>query len=111
MPEVRLAAPVKATPLKNRKAILSGKAKPGSFFIYWGGGAEPGLYWIWFSCPCGCGAPSHLPIGLNMKPAASPGRGATWEWDGNHEEPTLKPSIDHVGHWHGFLTAGFFTQA
>lgn len=29
-----------------------------------------------------------------------------WGWDGNEEKPTLKPSINSPGQWHGFLTAG-----
>lgn len=29
-----------------------------------------------------------------------------WSWDGNEDQPTLKPSINWEGHWHGYLTAG-----
>lgn len=29
-----------------------------------------------------------------------------WLWDGNKELPTITPSINVVGQWHGFLTAG-----
>lgn len=31
-----------------------------------------------------------------------------WNWDGNHESPTLTPSIFHHGkpEWHGFLREG-----
>lgn len=29
-----------------------------------------------------------------------------WGWDGNEEQPTLDPSIDYPGHWHGFLRSG-----
>ena len=33
-------------------------------------------------------------------------RSPSWEWDGNREEPTLCPSINVVGCWHGFLRKG-----
>lgn len=31
-----------------------------------------------------------------------------WQWDGNHEQPTLSPSILHHSkpEWHGYLRAG-----
>lgn len=29
-----------------------------------------------------------------------------WQWDGNVEKPTLSPSIDVHGHWHGYLRDG-----
>ena len=29
-----------------------------------------------------------------------------WQWDGNKEAPTLSPSIDVIGVWHGWLRAG-----
>jgi hypothetical protein len=55
-----------------------------------------------FMCPCGCGREGYLPF----RPEPSP----SWEWDGNREAPTLKPSIQQVGgcKWHGWLTAGVF---
>lgn len=38
------------------------------------------------------------------------GDGPKWTWDGNHDAPTLTPSINHVGCWHGFLRAGEFVS-
>lgn len=29
-----------------------------------------------------------------------------WQWDGNKEAPTLTPSINYVGVWHGYMRAG-----
>lgn len=29
-----------------------------------------------------------------------------WSWDGNIEHPTITPSINVVGIWHGFMTNG-----
>lgn len=31
-----------------------------------------------------------------------------WQWDGNEERPTLHPSIDCHGAWHGWLRDGRF---
>lgn len=30
----------------------------------------------------------------------------SWEWDGNEEKPTLKPSVHTRGHWHGWIKNG-----
>lgn len=46
------------------------------------------------SCP-GCGEVQGLPLKI-------------WSWNGNRELPTLSPSINHVGCWHGWLIAGEF---
>lgn len=37
-------------------------------------------------------------------PCSNPG---PWNWDGNEEKPTLRPSLHHVGVWHGFVENGF----
>lgn len=29
-----------------------------------------------------------------------------WTWDGNQENPTITPSINVIGRWHGYLTNG-----
>lgn len=65
---------------------------------------------ILFGCPCGCG--DMRSVGFDTRETKRP----KWSWDGNHEAPTLKPSIliyqmDETGkkvgeHWHGFLEKG-----
>lgn len=38
---------------------------------------------------------------------ATPFQGpVAWQWDGNEEKPTITPSINHVGCWHGWLKEG-----
>lgn len=54
-----------------------------------------------YCCPCGCGRLGAL----HFRPGSVDG-GASWEWNGNIEAPTLLPSVHHVGHWHGYLTDG-----
>jgi Family of unknown function (DUF6527) len=43
---------------------------------------------------------------LNLRP----GNGPDWQFDGNRSQPTLHPSINHVGCWHGWLKAGQFVS-
>lgn len=47
------------------------------------------------------GEMSHVPITTGEKKQAR-----YWLWDGNREEPTISPSIDIVGVWHGFIRKG-----
>lgn len=60
---------------------------------------------FWFRCPGRCGNVAPL----LLRPVVS-GAGDSWEFDGNDHAPTLRPSINHVGCWHGWLTAGVFTE-
>lgn len=115
MSEVRLPAPVKATHVPDVDERLD---LPGAFGYYVhkdsGDAVMRGLIYV---CPCGCGVPHALPFHpLSADDVKYDRHG--WTWDGNHEVPTLSPSIrshedgrDGPTHWHGYLTAGFFTQA
>jgi Family of unknown function (DUF6527) len=58
---------------------------------------------ICYSCPCGCGVFTALQI-ARVKLDRS------WKWNGNIPKPTLEPSINHVGHWHGYLKDGEFIE-
>lgn len=116
MAEVRLPAPVKATLVEEREfwkddgpAMAAGSvafAKQGPY-------GKPDIEWdvMWYVCPCGCGSHGCLPVGNGFKPDHGVVGRATWHWDGNREAPTLSPSVHHVGHWHGWLKAGFWIQA
>ncbi|TPM41530.1 DUF6527 family protein [Mesorhizobium sp. B2-3-4] len=63
---------------------------------------EDGNQYLSYCCPCGCGRLAPLLVGNGFKPAESP----SWQWNGSREKPTLTPSINHIGHWHGYLTDG-----
>lgn len=76
---------------------------PGDFLIINNGEVT----YFKYLCPCGgCDFPVHIPL-------TGPG---AWNWDGNEEKPTIKPSILHKGHndgkcnWHGYMTNGEFKQ-
>lgn len=50
-----------------------------------------------------------VPIRSDADRAAGIGRG--WGWDGNRENPTLTPSIDVHGSWHGWIRNGEMVEA
>ena len=56
-----------------------------------------------FVCP-GCATLGSLAI----RPVVD-GSPQSWDWNGSTEAPTLTPSINHPGCWHGWLTDGTFT--
>lgn len=66
---------------------------------------KTGQRWFWFCCPGKCGDVSVLAL----RPTVDALERHSWEFDGNEEAPTLSPSINHVGCWHGFLRNGEFT--
>lgn len=59
---------------------------------------------IAYVCPCGCRATGWLPIRNSMAPIERP----SWVWNGKQEGCDLKPSVHHVGHWHGHLSDGIW---
>jgi hypothetical protein len=63
---------------------------------------------FWFKCPGNCG--QVAPIALRPL-AAGYEKFQSWEFDGNEDAPTLSPSINHVGCWHGWLRGGVFSVA
>ena len=72
---------------------------PGDFAFYSDiDGEDAGVL---LCCP-GC----HNVLSLAIRSKDRP----RWSWDGNRDAPTLNPSINHVGCWHGWLKAGELTQ-
>ena len=53
---------------------------------------------------------SKVPISAAIRPHQVNGRGASWELFGTEDRPTLRPSVDARGVWHGFLTNGVASQ-
>jgi hypothetical protein len=102
MTEVRLPAPVKATHIP----------KDGDFQDQYDQATVPGSFnfdgkFIWYGCPCGCKQVGVLRAAIGSKPADGP----SWIFNGDYDQPTLSPSVNHVGHWHGWLRDGFWVQA
>lgn len=78
---------------------------PGSFHIDLTKVADDGSLAMWFFCPCGCDAPSRIPIREGAKPFTSP----SWSWNGSLSEATLSPSVHQLNcGWHGWLRAGYW---
>lgn len=86
-------------------AEMREKRLPGRIAI--GQPAEHSQIDFWYCCPCGCGKISVLLVGKKFKPSSS---SATWNWNGSETEATLTPSVNHVGHWHGWLTDGYWRE-
>lgn len=76
---------------------------PGSFRLELR--QSTGLFEFVYFCPCGCGVEGRLLIGDGHKPGGSR---PSWRWNGSRSEPTLDPSVNHVGHWHGWLRDGYW---
>ncbi len=73
---------------------------------------EHGVQGFAYKC-AGCGHESYLPV--VAPPEIVKKNKPEWNWDGNRELPTLKPSIFHNKEkggcgWHGYLTKGIFTS-
>lgn len=65
----------------------------------------PGLFELHYFCPCGCGLENRLLVGEGHKPG---GARPSWIWNGSKAEPTLKPSVNMIDHWHGYLRDGYW---
>jgi hypothetical protein len=55
-----------------------------------------------------CMLPGQTACSIPIRPVVTPGLngGHSWEWDGNEDKPTLMPSINATGSWHGWVRAG-----
>jgi len=80
--------------------------KPGEFaYVSRYGSDNDDFCGMNFFCPCGCGGAGMLMfVEMDGHPK--------WDWDGNEDAPTLKPSILRTSgcKWHGFLTGGIFKE-
>lgn len=85
------------------RAAFADKRLPGSFWLS-APDADDGLQRFWYCCPCGCGRTAPLLVGNGFKPVNGP----SWNWNGSASEPTLTPSVNHKGHWHGWLRGGYW---
>ena len=81
-------------------AAAYARLQPGQFEIV---STPAGQRRFWFVCPGPCR--SLAPLAL--RPVVD-GSAQSWDFDGDVESPTLHPSINHVGCWHGWLQGGEF---
>ncbi len=56
---------------------------------------------------CSC-LPTGVRFAIPLRPLLDPkiNGGHSWQWDGNETAPTLTPSINCNGYWHGYVCAG-----
>ena len=90
------------------EALFEEDELPPAKFMFMRDGPN-GPRWMSFPCPgqrrknesnARCMVPLHPQKNSN---------GASWTWNGNREKPTLSPSINCHGCWHGFITDGEIT--
>jgi hypothetical protein len=77
---------------------FEGEVKPGDFC--WGADEEGDTRYLYIVLPS-----DNRPTAIKVHRGA-PGGNRIWGWDGNEDKPTLAPSIDWSGRWHGHLVAG-----
>ena len=84
---------------------------PGAF-TWTGKWGVPNAMWVLVPGPNPAGA---LPIRIRVKQGGTSGgkdeNGAWWSWNGNMQRPTLRPSINYAGVWHGFISDGVMESA
>lgn len=93
------------TPPVQASLIGFAEGAPGSFRV--SDPDEDGEQYFTYVCPCGCGSKGPLIVGKGFKPVSDE---PTWEWNGSLDRPSLRPSVWHKGHWHGWLTDGVWTS-
>jgi hypothetical protein len=96
---------VKTPPVEARlvEDLFAGSPPAGAIAFYDSLLHKPGG--LHFACPCGCGAIGAVKIAGDN----------AWQWNGDRERPTVRPSVafsKQVGdpHWHGWLTDGVWTS-
>ena len=77
--------------------------KPGDFCV--DDKVTGGQRYFWFCCP----GPCRQVAAIALRPVVSPISQDSWELSGTPDAPTLSPSINHVGCWHGWLRDGVFS--
>ncbi|WP_375227517.1 DUF6527 family protein [Roseobacter sp. S98] len=94
---------IRAICFDNDPAEFYRRKLPGSFLTE--PPDEDGEILFRYFCPSGSGHEGVLVVGNRFKPE---GPGPTWHWNGSTSAATLNPSVNHVGHWHGWLRGGYW---
>jgi hypothetical protein len=79
--------------------IFSGGVPAGAIKFYASPLYQPAGFH--FACPCGCGEIGAVKVAGDN----------AWQWNGNRDKPTVRPSVAFSTksgnpHWHGWLTDG-----
>lgn len=98
MSEVK-TSPIKAKHIADQEQF---QQRRGAGLFRVGPVGKDGEQWSLYCCPCECCAASSLSTGNGFKPAVDP----SWMSSGSCDQPTLHPSVNHIGHWHGWLRNG-----
>lgn len=60
---------------------------------------------LYFRCPN-----HNRRCAVALRPTKQP-NGHSWQWNGDREKPTLEPSVNCVGCWHGRIRNGELVSA
>lgn len=96
------SAPLRAIEIADKDEFERLKL-PGSFRLV--PRSSPDEFEFEYFSPIGSGIKGRLLVGLNHKPS---GPRPSWSWNGSRSEPDLKPSVNEVGLWHGWLRNGYW---
>jgi hypothetical protein len=67
---------------------------------------------LWMLFPCQRPLYEDAQCQIALRPSQKNAVGASWQWDGNRDAPTITPSVncEKLCGWHGFITKGHFTS-
>jgi hypothetical protein len=76
----------------------------GEFFFHTAANGQ-----VWFNAMF----PGNTLCCIPLRPLIDPtvNKGQSWQWDKNEDKPTLMPSVNAVGAWHGWVRAGQMVSA
>jgi len=66
---------------------------------------------IWLAVPKGNSWDEGELVRLPISKTEGSNTPPVWKWNGSKEKPTLSPSINVIGIWHGFLRDGILIDA
>lgn len=89
-----------------RRATVDDLVLPGDYVIAEGMSATPGASHLMILLLPGEFSRSGPGVAVMPIRIGDASLAHVWGWDGNFERPTLKPSIENKGYWHGHLEAG-----
>ena len=90
------------------EALFEEDDLPPARFMFMGQGPN-GPKWFSFPCPGARGKASQNARCMVPLSPQQNSNGASWQWNGDRERPTLTPSINCHGCWHGFIRDGEIT--
>lgn len=95
------------------EAMEEEDALPHAKFMFMGMGEGCRPKWMSFPCQSADARANPSPGRRCMIPIRPKKNdvGASWDWNGDREKPTMSPSVNCKNCWHGWIRDGEFTDA